>query len=724
MRTMDDMSDPSELRSSLARAREGGDAAGMAEAYRALAGRGALQEAELLDAGRALLAGGSPEHLELAAHLMDRVDPSSPEVGAARRLAADALRKRGGRSPRDATARVVANMRAVLVSDGEAREGYLVDMFRALVRVAELEGTVPRLDPSLPWSLPLEEAARCHRRWRQGGSPEEAAARYEEALEGEVPDVLEPYLMFWQGHLLGVAGELDEAIGVYRRLLEVGPPGRNGVADVQRRIEVLEERRRDGQVERLREEIASLRSDGRLREGVERLETAIHRGENPEETAELRKLLALVLTELGELELAIGEWERIEGRFPEDSRVALRALRGRLRRAQPAGGGVGESVELSAPPPEREPEDAGEPGPPSASHGKEPREEPRREPSEPPRRAPPEPPRREPSEPSSEPARASSSGGRELARVAEDELESDGHRVRHQEDLARRLDAAGQIREAVLAYRSAYLACPPGRRQERLRKRVAAMAWHKLTDPVMATEALGGLSHAARQAPDVKRLEEDIHSGVVERFRRDVRLGLRVEAFEAVADLFRNLDVAEPLRKELFGLHLDELSSCIFRRWALRKAEVEEELQGFRARGLAGELVRLPNEAEGSPRHLAELEEELRILESMGKALRAREWAVLRLGDTTGQSRRLEDRDGIRSMDAVLGFVREVSQRRVGHGQEKPVAKWWDRIASMFPEGARELFLSEEGRNLNLAQEDLLGQFEAFLDLKYTPRRG
>ena len=336
-----------------------------------------------------------------------------------------------------------------------------------------------------------------------------------------------------------------------------------------------------------------------------------------------------------------------------------------------------------------------------------------REPDPPPESEPPPRPRPEARDPR----------GRELARVDEDELEADGHRVRHQEDLARRLDAAGQVREAVLAYRSAYLACPPGRRQERLRKRVAAMAWHKLGDPVMSTEALGGLSHASRQAPDVKRLEEDIHSGVVERFRRDVRLGLRVEAFEAVADLFRNLDVAEPLRKELFGLHLDELSSCIFRRWALRKAEVEEELQGFRSRGLAGELVRLPNEAEGSPRHLAELEEELSILDSMGKALRAREWAVLRLGDTEGQARRLEDRDGIRSMDAVLGFVREVSQRRVGHGQQKPVAKWMDRIAGWFPEGARELFLSEEGRNLNIAQEDLLGQFEAFLDLKYTPRR-
>ena len=41
----------------------------------------------------------------------------------------------------------------------------------------------------------------------------------------------------------------------------------------------------------------------------------------------------------------------------------------------------------------------------------------------------------------------------------------------------------------------------------------------------------------------------------------------------------------------------------------------------------------------------------------------------------------------------------------------------------MLPDGARELFLTEEGRTLNIAQEDLLGQFEAFLDLKYTPRR-
>jgi tetratricopeptide (TPR) repeat protein len=713
MQTMDDVSDPSELRASLARARDAGDAAGVAEAYHALAGRGALQEAELMDAARALIAGGAPEQLEVAAHLMDRIDPGSPEVAPARRLAADALERRGGRSPRDAAARVVAHMRAVLVSEDEARERYLVAMFRALVRVAELEGTVPRLDPSLPWSLLLEEAARAHRRWRQGGAPEDAAAAYRTAQEGDVPAVLEPYLMFWQGHLLGVAGELDEAITVYRRLLEVGPPGRNGRADVERRIEVLEERRLDGQVERLREEVAELRAEGRLREGVERLETAIHRSESSDETAELRKLLALVLTELGELELAVGEWERLEERYPEDARVALRSLRGRLRRAAASPPEPDPETE-PAPEPDPDPEDAPEPE--GASEPEAPRQAEEESPPEPEAAGEPEP------APESEAPKGPR--GRELARVEEDDLESDGHRVRHQEDLARRLDAAGQVREAVLAYRSAYLACPPGRRQERLRKRVAAMAWHKLTDPVMATEALGGLSHAARQAPDVKRLEEDIHSGVVERFRRDVRLGLRVEAFEAVADLFRNLDVAEPLRKELFGLHLDELSSCIYRRWALRKSEVEEELQGFRSRGLAGELVRLPNEAEGSPRHLAELEEELSILESMGKALRAREWAVLRLGDTSGQSRRLEDRDGIRSMDAVLGFVREVAQRRVGHGQEKPVAKWWDRIASMFPEGARELFLSEEGRNLNLAQEDLLGQFEAFLDLKYTPRRG
>jgi hypothetical protein len=311
-----------------------------------------------------------------------------------------------------------------------------------------------------------------------------------------------------------------------------------------------------------------------------------------------------------------------------------------------------------------------------------------------------------------------------LQAYQETELEPPEQRVRYQEDLARRLDEAGQTREAVLAYRQAYLAAPQGRQQVRLRKRVAAMAWYRLGDPVLASEALAGLTRKVREVPDVRRLEEALHQGVVEKFRGDVRLGLRTEAFEAVAALFRTLEVSEPLRRELFHLHLEELSSCVYRRWKQRKIEVEGELQGYRSRGLAGNLVRLPSEAEGSPRHLAELEEELGILEAMGKALKSREWAVLRLGDVEGQARRLEDRDGIWAMDAILEFVREVGERRVRHGNEKPVAGWRDRIASWLPEAARALVTSQEGHELNLAQEDLMGQFEAFLDLRYARRGG
>lgn len=695
MSPMDELDPPQEMLAEAREATRQGDAGRAAAAYRRLLDRGVLGPEDRVEACRALLeAGGDARILDEIEAQLAAVEPDSPGYPEALRLQAELLERRGGRSPRDAAERVRAHMRAAQHAEPGARDEHLKGMFRALVRVAELEGNVPRLDPSLEGSLLLEEAAKAHRCWRQGGKARAAAEAYRRALEGGCPRVLAPYLQFWLGHLLSVDGQVAAALEVYEQLLAVGPPGSGGRRDVERRIRLLRSRLQGGEPARLKGEIERLRNEERLREGPELLETALHRVSDPETELELRRLLALTLTELGELELALGQWERIGERHPDQARVPLRALRARIsRRNDPEAEGPASEPppRPSAPPPrtedgadEVEEDDEGAPEVPA------------------------DPPRAPPSD---------------LATYGDDAVEPASERVRFQEDLARRLDEAGQVREAVLAYRAAYLAAPPGREQTRLRKRVAAMAWHRLADPVLAVEALAGLSHQDRQAPDVQRLETDLHAGVVERFRQDVRLGLRTEAFAAVADLFRNLDVREPLRRELFGLHLQELSSCIYRRWELRRREVEDELQGFRSRGLAGNLVRLPNEAQGSPRHLAELEEELSILAAMGKLLEAREWATLRLADQEGQARRLEDRDGIRAMDAILGFVREVAQRRVRYGSEKPVQGWRDRIASWLPDGARELLLSDEGYQLNVAQDDLLGQFEAFLDLKYPSRR-
>ncbi len=657
-----------------------------------------MQESELIQELRKSLASARSE--EECDALETRIGELNPEeVSTLTRLSleADLLEARGGRSPRAATARVRAHQKVLLQAEGALWVRHYKELFKALVRVAELEGTIPELDPSIEGASLLEAAAKAHRLWRQGGSAQDAETAYGKAIEEGAPAPLVPYLLFWKAHLQSVSKDESGALESYLKLQELGPPGKGGAADVARRIRLLQVSLREKKITGLREELATFRENDDLAGGVSRITEVLSQEEEAATRVELQKLKALLLTEKGDLAEAIQQWEEVADVEPSEARVPLRSLRSRLKRESPSDSQPdSEPVEAPFDAFEEADSEAQEAPP-------QPEQEPIRE-EEPPKA-------REP---------------RDLALAEEEathEIDLGDDRARHQEDLAKRLDAAGQVREAILAYRNAYLSTPPGRDQSRLRRRVAAMAWHQLQDPVLAAEALAGLSHDARQAPDVRRLEEALHDGVVERFRQDVKLGLRTEAFSAVADLFRNLDVSEPLRKELFQLHLDELSSCVYRRLRLRRQQVEEELQGFRSRGLGGELVRLPHEAEGSPRHLAELEEELNILDAMLKTTKAREWAVLRLGDVVGQTRRLEDREGIRSMEAILGFVREVAQRRVQHGHKKPLSGWRDRIASMLPDSAKEIFLSEGGRSINVAQADLLGQFEAFLDLKYSSRR-
>lgn len=671
-----------EARSALER----GDWQGASRLYQEAASRGPVPEGQLLPAATALLKGGSePAALELAEALLGRVDAGDPRHDEAVRLRAEVLEERNGRSPRDAAARAVAHMSAAILGGGSRSERHLRGMFRALIRVAELEGTFPALDPRLPGAPALAEALEGHKRWRRGGPARAAAEGYRKALEAGPPAALEPYLLYWEGHLLSVAGDREGALATLRHLLEVGPPGANGVQDVEARIRRLEEQLEASDLADVRTRVEELRSQGKGREAVELLQSAIHRGQDPAEVLELRKLLARVLTVLGERDAAKAEWEAIqraqdEGPEPDDERDSD---------PEPVSG------EVLVDPPEAEAGGTEPPGPP-------------------PERAPEE--------------------ERQVQVVTRFERPptteitvvdgNDGlrERARHHAALARRLDEAGQALEAVHELRRAYLALPRGYEQETLRKRAAAMAWHRLGDPVLALEALAGLPAEVRSAPDTARLEEDLRSGVVERLKKEIDLGLRTEAFRALSRLHNALDAEKDggLREALFELYLAELASCVYRRLALRRDELREVLKGYDERGLgAWNLVKLPGDAEGSARHLATLREEAVLLERFAESLEARERAVVEGEDAEGHARRLEDRGGLMAMEAILVFVAEVASRRATRGAEKPVADWRDRLVSWLPEGARELLQSPEARSVDGALADLQGQFEAFLDLRF-----
>lgn len=633
----------------------GGEAAG---SFRELAHGSGVPGPERVLAARTLIREGRPEDRALALRLLGEVEPEHADWIESRRLYAELLEKGGPGGPSEAAERARAHQAAALGGGDEEAARHLRGMFRALVRLAELEAEIPRVDPRIPGAEALEAALKAHRRWRTGGSPAAAAEAYQEALAGPVPVAVRPYLLYWRAHLLGVAGHPEASLAAFQELLRIGPPGRNGRADVEARIAQLEASVRERPDEGLEARVEELRTAGKGREALELLETALHRAGTPEATLRLRKLLARTLTGLGERDLARQQWEAIR----------------RLEAGSPA----------PAPDPD--------PGP---------AEEVVIEAAATPHHLP---------------------ATREATQVETVDEARDRARdkARHQAELARRLDEAGSVRDAVLALRGGYLASPPGPERDRLVKRAAAMAWHRLRDPALAMEALAELGAGERAAPDVARLEEALRAGVIERLEQQVRVGLRATAFRQLAALWRSLEPGEPLRAALLAFHLEKLSANVYRRFRLRVEEVEAELKGFTDRGVgAWDLVRLPDEAKGSPRHLATLRQEARVLGELEASLRHREEAALAGSDVVGVARRMEDPEGLLAMEAILVFAREVAERQVAKGAESPVTTARDRLLAWLPDAAKGIFMSRSGRSLDAAWEDLVGQFEAFLDQRY-----
>lgn len=650
---------------------EAGDDAVAAALYVELADIRAVPEEDLVRAARVILAHGGEEGAPRAEGLLAAVTDQDPAFAEALGLRARLLEDRNGASPAEAVARALAHMQAA-VAGAEPRDRFLKDMFRALVRAAELEAGIPDLDPGIPGAEAVTEALRAHRRWRQGGSAAAAARAYQAAREAAPPDVLVPYLLFWTGHLQGVAEQLDEALATYHELLEVGPPGRRGREDVEARIRHFEARRAEAAAAEapgpdapgVVEQVESLRAEGRPEEAVVLLEGRLRECQDRGDELDLRRLLARTLTVMGARDRAHQEWERIH-----------QLQRGEDPDEDPVGGRGGEEAHEAPATVEVEWHAEGEGPEPTAQEVV-------------------------------------------LPRVVDDEVLRD--RARHQAALAQRLDDAGRVRDAVMSLRESYQDLPPGHEQDRLRKRAGALSWHRLRDPLLALEALGGLTDEARSSPDVRRLEEGLRDGVVDRFRREIELGLRRDAFVALSALVSHLDRDEPLYAQLVQLHLDELSSCVNKRWTLRRRELAAQLEGYASRGVgAWDLVRLPDQAEGSPVHLKALREELALLDQMGEGLRRRELRALAERDVDGVARRWDDREGLMGTEALLAFAGEVAARTATREDSQPVEGWKDRLVSWLPRGARDALMSRAGRSVDSALEDLQGQFEAFLDLRY-----